>query len=774
MICQRATRLLWLRALTALLLAFLTAGTAVPTAAADDKRPPGSAEGMDLSRQYDNPLLSPPLRPVLELRVAVGHILPKADKELAWDPRRNGAVEYFNPLRLTDRQIEQLLGETTSLSFTGSQAWRTSTVEVDRMDGFLERAVVEELRKHHVERLIAVSALNNPRRLHAEQMIQRVRKRLHIPDDARIYGASERQQCAARCALLYPPDMPTGFGRAYGLTVWETARMEQLVARARKDAAVSGPKAQDRAERHVRSQLEELERTRNASTREKLQLDLEEARKVSKSWERQVLSHSLFASAEPACPRPSALGQHLSVPGGDAKSPALVLAAADVECDEDKATSGDADSTASADASGTDDAIGATGLGATLTNPGLGNGGIDFSTMKLSYLADPGDGSGLQYSFNADLNPLRGDVRQSTGVAAATQSSDAFFVWLALNPQHFWVNLSPDEPDRIVDGQLGRTDAGRVLLEADLQMKKTVAKLTHPHTTLGKRYWDGIRGDCVSSRNWIVPAPASVYQDGDKLYILDAPLDVKMETEYVVASGDSADTPTCPKQDQATEDHNEHLDRTLILPRLRKAINTAPEYAALRRVHLARVAAEWYRELSTTKDTTYGELVDSGDITDWRITGDWKPRDTFDKYVESYTKGEYKVTDRTTRGGTTYVRRYVYGGVDFTSVPVRKVSDSAFAADFGTIPASVDRSLRTPSVTGPDNTVWLGAPTPRQAATGIEPAEKPVSAGSWAIRLLPILIAPLALLLLRRRRRLTTLSSSPLRRAAMGWPPRRK
>ncbi|WDM14578.1 hypothetical protein J3S85_25475 [Streptomyces lavenduligriseus] len=476
------------------------------------------------------------------------------------------------------------------------------------MDGFLERAVVEELRKHHVERLIAVSALNNPRRLHAEQMIQRVRKRLHIPDDARIYGASERQQCAARCALLYPPDMPTGFGRAYGLTVWETARMEQLVARARKDAAVSGPKAQDRAERHVRSQLEELERTRNASTREKLQLDLEEARKVSKSWERQVLSHSLFASAEPACPRPSALGQHLSVPGGDAKSPALVLAAADVECDEDKATSGDADSTASADASGTDDAIGATGLGATLTNPGLGNGGIDFSTMKLSYLADPGDGSGLQYSFNANLNPLRGDVRQSTGVAAATQSSDAFFVWLALNPQHFWVNLSPDEPDRIVDGQLGRTDAGRVLLEADLQMKKTVAKLTHPHTTLGKRYWDGIRGDCVSSRNWIVPAPASVYQDGDKLYILDAPLDVKMETRYVVASGDSADTPTCPKQDQATEDHNEHLDRTLILPRLRKAINTAPEYAALRRVHLARVAAEWYRELSTTKDTTYGEL----------------------------------------------------------------------------------------------------------------------------------------------------------------------
>ncbi|MFK4596570.1 hypothetical protein [Streptomyces pristinaespiralis] len=430
------------------------------------------------------------------------------------------------------------------------------------------------------------------------------------------------------------------------------------------------------------------------------------------------------------------------------------------------------------------------GLTRALTQPvPQAPGGIDFSSLELRHLSDPGDGSGLQYAFQAPLS-ADGGGSPAAGLDAAQSSSDAFFVWLSLEPSAFWVNLNPNEPDRIVDERLGRTDAGRVLLEADLLMKKTIGKLIHPHSERGRKFWDGIRGDCMSYRTWILPAPASIHQDGDELYILDAPLDVRMESQYLEQRGGSA-TGSCPKQDKATEDHNEQHFRGLILTELKKAINTAPEYAELRRVYLSRVAAEWYRDLSRGKDTTYGDLIDTGDVDDWRLIGDWKPTDTFDRFVESYTEGEFKVTDRTTEGGTTYVRSYVYGGVDFSRIPVTKVSGERFAADFANLPSEVDRSLSEPSADG-RGAIWLGAPTPRQAAgpasgsdpgpgSGSEPQapaqrgaadpgaqEESLTAGESALRVLPLVVAAAALLLWWRRRLLNAAAMArPRRRAAV-------
>ncbi|MFD9326131.1 hypothetical protein [Streptomyces sp. NPDC060065] len=748
----------WVCALTAPLLALLTAVAAAPPGAADDndKRPPGAAEGTDLSKldPKQNPLLTPPLRPVEELRFLLHHFLRKGWKDEAFDRYRTGAVDFLNPLLLTDKQIQKLLTDPRYLSFKVREAWRASLVELGPMKKFLAPKLVQQLEDAGIEHLPAISALNRPGDEHAEELLQELEDELDIPREAKAAGSAERRQCASRCAAVYPRETRLSYAHKYDLNVRETARRARDIANARRSAAAAGPNAQAKKEKEVKRDYERVRKLRNATAAQMIAVDFDGVQKEMGQWSTDVL-RSVFALAPgPTCPLPSAQSQRRPAPGG-AKSSTPVLAAAAVAagpCDagEDKDTA---------------DAASTTGMGATLALPAMGNGGIDFSTMELRYLADPGDGSGLQYSFSADLNPLKGDIRRSTGIAAATRSSDAFFVWLSLDPSDFWVNLDPTEPDRIVDDQLGRTDAGRILLEADLRMKKTVGKLIHPHTALGRQYWDSLQGECMSYRNWITPAPASVHQDGDKLYILDAPLDVKMETEYLSELGGSNATPTCPQQDQATEEHNEELFRSLILPRLKDAINTAPEYADLRRVYLARVAAEWYRERNRTKDTTYGELIDTGDITDWRTTDDWTPRDTFDKYVDSYTEGEFDVTDKTADGA----KNYVYGGVDLTRVSLQQVPDDRFDADFGTLPEGVDRSLRTPSAVGADDdTVWLGAPTPRQAA-GLGPPGKPVSAGTWALRLLPLPIVVLVLLLWRRRRRLNaTQSASPLRRAAVG------
>ncbi|MFB7596133.1 hypothetical protein [Streptomyces sp. NPDC056160] len=347
------------------------------------------------------------------------------------------------------------------------------------------------------------------------------------------------------------------------------------------------------------------------------------------------------------------------------------------------------------------------GLAKGLAAPERTPGGIDFSQLELRYLADPGPGAdGLRYAFKAPSATSRGSTAL-TGLGHATQASDSFFTWLELDPSTFWVNLNPNEPDRIVDARLGRTDAGRVLLQADLALKKTTGKLIHPDTPLGTEFWRSLSGDCMSFRTWIVPASATVYTKGDELYILKSPLNVQMETQYLKQHGGSSAL-SCPRQSQTVQDRNEALFRRLILPRVVEAVNTAPEYADLRRVYLSRVAAEWYRGLSLRTRTTYSGLIGKGDIDAYATHEDWKPVDTFNAYVRSYTKGEFKVTHRTREGDTLYTRTYVYGGVDFSRVPVTSVSDAQLEASSPSLTRDVSRSIEAPATDTGKGQVWLG------------------------------------------------------------------
>lgn len=343
-------------------------------------------------------------------------------------------------------------------------------------------------------------------------------------------------------------------------------------------------------------------------------------------------------------------------------------------------------------------------------------GGVDFSTLELRYVSDTyHNGSGVQYAFKADA--LTTDEPSFGGRRAAQLASDSFFVWLALPPSAFTVNLNPDEPDRIIDEKFGRTDAGRVLLEADLAMKKSVAKFIHPDTKAGRKYWDSLRGEakCVSMRQWIVPDTATVRDNGNELFILDAPLLVKMESEVVKTPGAGGDS-GCGQQDEASTRHNESVYRTTILPQVQKAVNSAPEYADLRRVYASRVAAEWFRKRSATKHTAYSDLIGKGDISRWASREKWTPREVFDRYVKSYKDGEFKVKHTTTKGNVVYTRTYIYGGVDFSRINQNRLSATRFTEDHPGLTATARNALHEPS--GEGSEVWLGGQT-----TAVPPAE---------------------------------------------------
>ncbi|MEV6323879.1 hypothetical protein AB0M45_22190 [Nocardia sp. NPDC051787] len=150
----------------------------------------------------------------------------------------------------------------------------------------------------------------------------------------------------------------------------------------------------------------------------------------------------------------------------------------------------------------------AQGPAARALAPGADPGGIDFSTLQLRYLAE-GQGGKLEYAFDASATTGT-DHGPTEGRLAMARASDAFFVWLSLPSSTFWVNLNPAEPDRIVDDRLGSTDVGRILLQADFQMKKLVGTLIHPDSPIGQQFWGSSNlagGSCIAIRQWIVPEP---------------------------------------------------------------------------------------------------------------------------------------------------------------------------------------------------------------------------------------------------------------------------
>ncbi|GAA2914830.1 hypothetical protein Acy02nite_91790 [Actinoplanes cyaneus] len=374
-------------------------------------------------------------------------------------------------------------------------------------------------------------------------------------------------------------------------------------------------------------------------------------------------------------------------------------------------------------------------------------GGIDFSTLELRYVAAPGTGTRFAFDAAPAKTPPTAadrDRQLDEGRRAALLASDAFWVWLSLPTDTNWVNLNPNQPDQIIEKRLGTTEAGKIMLEADLRMKKTVAADVHPDKPAGKKYWaawDALHqryGDqpCLTVRLWIVPQPASVREDNGGLYILDAPLTVNVERVFLESGTPAVNGAACPAKNDAAGTFVEGIYRSHVLPSLIKAVNTAPEYADLRRIYLARVAAEWYRATSDTGPAA--DLIDSGDVSAWPLSEQWRPRTTFDDYVRSFHNGEYNFQREVRKGQTIWTYTYRYGGVDFGTVELAAVDEQTFqqqrpgAADAvaqSFTSAAADRSGRT----------WLGVSAAEEPS---EPAAPTATTASAASATPPAVAAP--------------------------------
>jgi hypothetical protein len=304
-------------------------------------------------------------------------------------------------------------------------------------------------------------------------------------------------------------------------------------------------------------------------------------------------------------------------------------------------------------------------------------GGVDLSDLRLSYVSINAREASRPISPLFSSVYLGGKADVTKLKQAASVATDAFLVALKVSPRKFWVNLNPAEPDRIADPDLSRTDVTRVLLEADLQMKRDTAKITDPRASeVGREYWrrvsDAAGGSSGSLhvtqqlRSWIVPGCIELAGDEDHLYLIRADLDVRLESEYYSAKGLKAG-----QYDRASIE-SERVAKELVLPYLTDAVNHGSQYADLRRVYQGLIMATWYRQHHAGGWTPGGARIDSGDLSGLQSSVAWSPRAIWQEYVDSASNGEYNFTEtrRESRGNaiTTYITQYFMGGVDFTNI----------------------------------------------------------------------------------------------------------
>ncbi|MER6303168.1 LPXTG cell wall anchor domain-containing protein [Kitasatospora sp. NPDC001539] len=350
-----------------------------------------------------------------------------------------------------------------------------------------------------------------------------------------------------------------------------------------------------------------------------------------------------------------------------------------------------------------------------------GPGGVDFSTLQLSYVGKPVKGQALNYAFAAKKADEDEENVGWGGQEKAQLISDSFFTWLALTPDKFWVNLMPDQPDRIMDPAFGRTDAGRVLLQADLEMKHDWARDVDPRQGTGKKLWEAMQAeglDCGPiERNWIVPLPARIRADENGVYILDAPLKVNSEAAVTTAHNPNGDCSLTEAQTHTFE----RLVREIVVPDIEHKVNTAPAYADLRRVYSARVAAEYVRQQDQQEATDYRSVINSNDVSGWPLRGankGWTPRQTWEEYVKSFTQGDYSFPCGNDG------RICVVGGVDFSQSPKQDIGATEFTAKHKDLPRSAQTSVKAMTdKADTDDLLLLGGGGP--ADTGPTPTPTP-------------------------------------------------
>lgn len=341
-------------------------------------------------------------------------------------------------------------------------------------------------------------------------------------------------------------------------------------------------------------------------------------------------------------------------------------------------------------------------------------GGVNFSSIKLNCISVSTDQRGdITLDIILKAQKAEGaspgiDIANSTSISAA-----ALMTGLAVSDNKLWVNLNPWEPDRVIDEKLRKSDVGRIMLEADLQMKRDFSNYDNPcNNETGEIMWnlldnkrEALVQQCMKkfpgeikedgnvifapvTRHWITPDKVYAYFNGTKIFIINSTLTINSESAANHSSFQVKDqkietlSKGCLEElNKSAKEFGEYakeMSDRMIYPYVVADINNGEKYEDLRNVYIALALAQWYKSrIDPQSDVFQSSLGSSNSIVPISLKP-WSYTDIWNRYVQSFEKGEYECWKNETikRNATITALRnssYLSGGVDFGDIGAKLV-----------------------------------------------------------------------------------------------------
>ncbi|MDD5128615.1 MAG: hypothetical protein PHO40_03060 [Candidatus Omnitrophica bacterium] len=254
-----------------------------------------------------------------------------------------------------------------------------------------------------------------------------------------------------------------------------------------------------------------------------------------------------------------------------------------------------------------------------------------------------------------------------------------FYTGLTIPNKDFWVNLGLDSPNEVIDDYLIDTDLGKILMEADLELKKDLARATFPSTPEGKEYWNKIYDKIeeaygcnlenaqisINTKIWITPGEIVVCEDKNSAYVYKARLNVSTETAYL---SNRQESKIEDEQSRMINEYSSELIRELILPKISKEVNTGKKYVSLRQAYYSLILAQWFKRKFYDTGGLYPYLIDQRNLTGLTSSKQCSKDTYFKEYQKSYLEKEYDLQVQVFNLFGRSIRTYSSGGVDFTGI----------------------------------------------------------------------------------------------------------